>query len=139
MSDLEHPEVKLDTLRTRREVDELFRKGVRLRGRLVGVTVLRRPDQQARGLFVTTRKLGKAVVRNKVRRRMRETYRSLSGELRSADVALVAYPVAARASFGALRDDITALLRKAGLLGPSDAQGERLQSRSEAAQQRHQG
>ena len=70
--------------------------------------------QNRLGLTVGT-KVGKAVVRNRVRRRLREIYRLHEGEFRQGwDLVVVARSCAAEAAYGDLEMQ---LLRAAGRLG----------------------
>lgn len=64
------------------------------------------------GITVST-KLGHAVVRNKVRRRIREAYRLHEGELRTGwDIVIVARVKAAHGRYGALERSLLSLLDK---------------------------
>lgn len=66
--------------------------------------------------FVTPKSVGKAVVRNKVRRRLRETVRSQT--LRSGwDIVMIARRASAEADFDEIRESARGLLKRAGLLG----------------------
>ena len=68
------------------------------------------------GFTVTTR-LGHAVVRNRIRRRLREIYRLHEGELRSGvDMVLVARGRSVTAAFRDLERDYLVLCRKLNLL-----------------------
>lgn len=72
---------------------------------------------EARLGFTVTKKLGSAVVRNRIRRRLREAARIVFPEAAAAgyDYVAIARPAALNADFGALLDDMKrALLR----LGP---------------------
>lgn len=72
----------------------------------------------SRFAYSTPRRVGNAVTRNRLRRRLREALRSLP--LREGfDVVVVARPEAAPASFHALRSELTLLLRRAHLLDAS--------------------
>ena len=88
-----------------REISLLYLKGPRL---LVG--------------FSVSRKVGKAVVRNKVRRRLRECFRPLMGDVKNGLYVVVARPAAAEAAFDALEKDVRYLLRKHGALKTPEAQ-----------------
>lgn len=66
--------------------------------------------------FTVTTHLGHAVVRNRVRRRLREIYRLHEGELqRGADLVVVARSRAVRASYQDLERDFIAACRKLSL------------------------
>ena len=72
----------------------------------------------SRFAYSTPRRVGNAVTRNRLRRRLREALRSLP--LREGfDVVVVARPEAAPASFDVLRSELTLLLRRARLLDAS--------------------
>ena len=67
--------------------------------------------------FITTRHLGSAVVRNRVRRRLREIVRQHQHDLRQdVWVVLVARRDAATASYHALEDEWLRLARRASIL-----------------------
>jgi ribonuclease P protein component len=90
------------------------------------LTMHARPNQlgHARIGFAVSTRVGGAVVRNTVKRRLREACRSwleaLSGE--GIDLVVVARPEAAKAGFGALTEDLNRLL--SGVRpGPSEDAG----------------
>ena len=66
--------------------------------------------------FAMSRRMGTVVVRNRIRRRLREAAR-LSGATGQADVVVIARPEARAASYQELDRTLRALLRQAGLLG----------------------
>ena len=60
-----------------------------------------------------TKKVGNAVVRNRVKRRVRELFRRVVGDLpRSIDLVVVAKHTAAVASFLAMQEDFERLVRR---------------------------
>ena len=67
--------------------------------------------------IVTSRKVGNAVVRNRVRRRLREIVRhARPGMPPGTWLVIVAKSAAAKADFGTLRDEWMELAKKARLL-----------------------
>jgi ribonuclease P protein component len=69
--------------------------------------------------FVTSRRIGGAVVRNRVRRRLREIVRKHQHEIvESRWVVIVARQSAARASYGELEDEWLRLAKRASILAP---------------------
>ena len=107
------------TQRLRRSSDftAAFRGGRRAgRGTVVVHYFLEEPAQAstARAGFVVSKAVGNAVVRNRVRRRLRELVRPhLSGLPAGASLVVRALPPAASASFETLRADLAAALAAA--------------------------
>ena len=100
-------------LRLRPEFKRVYAGEKKLYGRFVVLFAI--PDPEGRGRFrlgiTATRKMGNAVKRNLVKRRLREIYRRLlareaPGASRGADLVLNVRPSAAVASFGELRADV---------------------------------
>lgn len=70
--------------------------------------------------FVTSRRVGPAVVRNRTRRRLREIVRRHQHELKGGNwIVTVARPAAARASYAALEDEWLRLARRTFILAPT--------------------
>jgi ribonuclease P protein component len=66
----------------------------------------------------TGRKLGGAVVRNRVRRRIREALRVMAPSFQPGwDVLIIARPPAIDADYGTLTGTLQSLLRRGGVLG----------------------
>lgn len=68
--------------------------------------------------IVVSKRVGKAVARNLVKRRLREVLRALDAAgsvARGLDLALIVRPASATATFAELRDGVVALLRRATL------------------------
>jgi ribonuclease P protein component len=111
-----------DRLRKRREFEECYASGVRVSGRHVQVFFLAgdSPGRPRLGISVP-RRVGSAVERNRVRRRLREIFRRNRGLLAaSADRLVVnARPSAAAASFRELSEDYRRALRRASTRPPS--------------------
>lgn len=72
--------------------------------------------------FSTGRKLGGAVVRNRTRRRVRESLRLMAAGLAPGwDVLVVARPATVAADQGQIADALGRLLRQCGVLRPGAA------------------
>ncbi len=85
------------------------------------VRLLVKPNDRARSRcgFITSKRLGNAVTRNRVRRRLRESARMHYPQVRPGmDLVFIARPGAAAASFRALDRHVYTALRRAGLLPP---------------------
>lgn len=90
------------------------------RGRLLILGFLKIKDEEAfRAGFVTSKRIGGAVVRNRVRRRLRDIVRTEQVRLRPGFwLVLVARPAAASASHRELKDEWLRLAERASILAP---------------------
>lgn len=76
---------------------------------------------------IVSKRVGKAVTRNRVKRRLREVLRRLDRAGRIApgyDLAVIARPSLAAATFAELQQALTALLARAALLQPATTGGD---------------
>ncbi|HEV2842663.1 MAG TPA: ribonuclease P protein component [Chthoniobacterales bacterium] len=94
--------------------------GQNVRGRLLILGFVRiEKDKPFQAGFVTSKRIGRAVVRNRVRRRLRDIVRTEQGRLREGFwFVVVARPRAARASYAALKDEWLRLAERASILAP---------------------
>ncbi len=84
---------------------------------LLSARVLRTDLATTRFGLATSRALGSAVVRNRVRRRLREAIRSLLPSVRPGwDVLVIARPAIVRAEYRAVGDALARLLGRAGVV-----------------------
>ena len=106
------------TLKENYEFRRMYRKGASaVSGSMVLYCRKNNRGNNRLGITVSV-KLGKAVVRNRARRRLREVYRLHLGELRQGyDIILVARGRTVTASWKELNDTFTRLCRKLDLLG----------------------
>lgn len=95
----------------------VYRKGKGAGAPLMGLNYVRSGRTQAG--FVVSRKVGNAVVRNRVKRRMREHFRVRMADLRPGLYVFTARPAAGQADFHALARDMEALFKRLGLLRPA--------------------
>ena len=100
------------------EFAELKRAGQSFHGKLMVLSVLACGEEmESRIGLITSRRVGGAVVRNRVRRRLREIVRAARPQLKAGVwLALIARQAAARASFQALRDEWTQLAQRSSIL-----------------------
>jgi ribonuclease P protein component len=109
----------LEMLRTPRQFAAL-QAAPRGRGdRLLAVRCIRNDTSVTRFGISTGRRIGGAVVRNRIRRRFRETLRALQPRIEAGwDVLIVARPASSTAAFGELATALERALRQAGIIGP---------------------
>jgi ribonuclease P protein component len=97
------------------DFEAVYKKGGSWAGREIVIRVLPNGLEISRYGFVVSRRVGKAVVRNRVKRRLREIVRQ--SPLRSGwDIVIIARVAAAPAGYAALERSVKSLLSRAGLL-----------------------
>jgi ribonuclease P protein component len=103
-------------LRRKVDFDAIGRGGRATSNRLLVARALRTSGAETRIGLSTPRRLGGAVERNRVRRRLRELLRERYGEMATGwDLLLIARPDAARASYAELREAVASLLQRSGI------------------------
>ena len=102
-------------LRRRKDFDAVFQKGQVLTNRLLVLRSLPNQLPHNRYGFITSKRLGKAVVRNRVRRRLREGVHSFPTRA-GWDVIISARAPAAQADFHELKAAVANLFVRADIL-----------------------
>jgi ribonuclease P protein component len=107
----------LERIRKKSEFASLYRDGGRFRGRYFTLVFLRNGLGHSRLAVVASRKVGSAVVRNRVKRRFRELFRRNKTLLEeSLDIIVITRPESGEAPWPDLRDayisSMTTILRK---------------------------
>lgn len=100
------------------EFDRVRKEGSKFRGALISVAVLRAAEiKRCRAGFITSRKVGNAAVRNRVRRRLREIVRGHQTELAEGIwIVTIASPRAAHAAYSELEAEWLRLAGRASIL-----------------------
>lgn len=99
-----------------RDYKEVFEKGESVATR--GLVLYRIPNnlQQNRAGFIASKKVGNAVVRNRVRRLLKEAFRSVTGELAgSYDMVFIARPQTAAYDYAQAATEMKRVLQRGGL------------------------
>jgi ribonuclease P protein component len=105
-------------LRSASDFAAIQREGRSRGDAVLSVRVRRNGLARARFAFATSRRLGSAVVRNRVRRRLRSIARALAPRLAAGwDVLVVVRPAGAQASQAQLAASLERSLRAVGALG----------------------
>lgn len=102
-------------IRRAREFQAAYRRATALGDRLLVVRALDNQRDITRFGFVVGRRAGGAVVRNRIKRRLRAAAEAMAvdGRLRGIDVVVGARPAAATASYADLSRSLVALLVRA--------------------------
>lgn len=110
----------MEPLRRRADFEQVFLSGTFVAGRTISLRILERGEGPTRVGFAVGKRLDKrAVIRNRVRRRLREVLRRL--ELRDGyDVVVIARRSALTEVALALREDVATVCGKGGLLDVED-------------------
>lgn len=104
------------TIKSKDEMERLFREGRRSSSYMLSVLVLPSPRPQGRCAFVAGKKLGPAPVRNRCKRVMREVARELGSPWEGHDVVFVARRKVATARHEKVCAEARRQLSKVGVL-----------------------
>ncbi|TWT22695.1 ribonuclease P protein component [Luteimonas marina] len=121
MNDARFP--RLARVRARADFDRIFQNGRRVALPMLALHWLADDTPARLGLAVSRKVDARAVGRNRIKRILRDHFRHLRATLPGGAYVLVARPPAAVATPPALREAMTALLRRAGALPHPAADG----------------
>ena len=100
---------KASRLRKRSEFTECQKKGKRVAGRWLVLFSIANVLGRSRWGLSVPKKVGPSVLRNRVKRRLREIARREKGRWTNRDFCILARPGAAQASLSDLREELTSL------------------------------
>ena len=110
-----------DTLKSNHEFHRLYAKGKSAVTPFLVVYARRSRRPGNRIGYTVSNKMGHAVVRNRIRRRLREIYRLHEGEfLRGTDLVIVARAKAAAANYHQLEHALLSACGKLGILSENE-------------------
>lgn len=97
------------------EFERVYKQGTAYRGKLFAVHAFPRESGDSRLGLSVSKKVGNAVVRNSVKRRLREIFRSRVSEVRDGwDFVISARPAAAGAEYRELDTELGKALKRLG-------------------------
>lgn len=106
------------------EFERVYKQGTAYRGRLFSVHAFPNELGTLRLGLSVSKKVGNAVVRNTLRRRMREIFAVVAEEAEgNLDLVISARPAARDATFEELREEFGRALRKLGAVGSQEMRG----------------
>lgn len=118
--------VQLVTLKKNREFSFVYSRGKSCATRLIALVYVRRKFGGVRAGFSVSKKIGCSVQRNRVRRRLKESFRALLPEIEgSVQLIFIARVPIGAASFQEISRDMRYLLKKAGFLPKEKAGGKK--------------
>ena len=110
------PVMRLISLKNTADFDRVFDHGIKFYGKLLSIVVADGGDVVKIGLAVS-KKIGGAVVRNRVKRIIRDLFRSPALILcRACDIVVLPRPTAKDAGKLEIENDLRSVLLKAGLI-----------------------
>lgn len=111
---------RLITLKSSEEFGQVYRQGRSYYHPLMGMIVLKNPDQAGRIGISVSKKVGNSVIRHRIRRLIKESFRHHISEWPEARYVFVARREAAGKSFRDIESAMLALGKKAGLFAAGE-------------------
>lgn len=108
---------KINRLTKQKDFEILFKGGRSFKNKFLALRVIKNNTEEIKIGFVVSQKVSKkAVVRNKVKRRLRESVKPILSEIKKGqNIAVIALPGAEEADFSEINENIKILFKKSGL------------------------
>ncbi len=105
---------KANRLTKTKDFDHVFQKGKSSYNKIIGIKVVKNDTENIRvGILVGLKVSKKAVTRNKIKRRIREVFRTNMEKIKPGwDILVITLPLARESGFKELEDSIVNHLRK---------------------------
>jgi ribonuclease P protein component len=106
-----------EKLHSQKDFKRVFDSGARFENRIVKIIVFENLENQVSRIgLVTSRKVGKAAIRNKTKRRIREIFRTNKHSIKQGlDLIFISKRETAAVDFERLKEAVLELFKKAGL------------------------
>jgi ribonuclease P protein component len=106
-------------LKTTQQFRDVYNNGKKIFDSLFLVFVLTRQTGSVRFGFTITKQIGSAVIRNRIKRQLREVVNALSGGFTgSADIVIIVRKKITTAPFKQIQSHLSDVLERAGLINP---------------------
>jgi ribonuclease P protein component len=107
---------KSNKLYKKKDFDIIFKKGKSFNGTFIVLKFIKNNLGVNRFAFIVSKKVSlKAVVRNKIRRRLSESVKEFKNKLDGLDLVFIALPKITSKNFSEINEEVKLLLDKAGL------------------------
>jgi ribonuclease P protein component len=108
--------MRLFSIKNQREFDRVFDKGKRYNGALLTGIIAKSTGQSKLGIIVNS-KFGNAVIRNRVKRQIREAFSSIADRfLEKSETVVIPRASAKKATTPEILMDISSIAHRAGIL-----------------------
>jgi ribonuclease P protein component len=104
---------KKNLLKKKKDFDNIFKKGKTMAGKLVFLRFLKNNLEDVRVGFIVSSKISKkAVIRNKIKRRLREIFKNnINNIKKKIDIIIIAKPEIVNKNYQDIKNDIEKLIQ----------------------------
>jgi len=104
---------KPNRLKKQKEFEYIFKNGKTIKGKYFFIRIVPSSQDYCRIGFIVSKKVAKsAVLRNKIKRRLRAAAREFRNILGSYDIIFIAYPNIKTASYQEIKKDLESIIAK---------------------------
>jgi ribonuclease P protein component len=103
-----------ESIKNKQEFDKVFDKGKRYHGELLTAVIAKVSGPAKLGIIVS-HKYGGAVARNRIKRKIREAFRTVTEKISGVEFVVMPKEQAKRAKTPDLIEDLSSIIHKAGI------------------------